>query len=145
MQQTVACRWIILDDTKLLVVSFGPQVDWRTLPWGRLDLWETLHECVHRELIEELGVQPTVGHVACVAQIYLEQEEPPVHFFHFLYHIHNASDFREVDRTSASHAHELDAIKRIDIFDDDTIVEPRGLLPWLRANYPLQPGPVVLL
>lgn len=142
MTYGIACRGIIMEWTKLLVVSFGPQVKRWTLPGGRLDPGESLDECIRREIIEELNVVPEVGSIISVHQIHQWVDAHYHEFFHFLYQITNASDFRDQDWSQASHAHELDAIKWIDIFDDTIHVEPAGLLPLLRARYPLVPWPL---
>lgn len=59
----VACA-IIERDGRVLAAQRGPHMSlplkWE-FPGGKLDPEETLEECLRRELIEELGVEITVG------------------------------------------------------------------------------------
>ena len=57
----VRCRGIILHDGKLLVVRHKGNADYAALPGGRLEWGEDVVECIRREIVEELGVEPVIG------------------------------------------------------------------------------------
>lgn len=60
-QIKVRCRGIIVHERKLLLVRHSHGAQFYAFPGGHLDFGEDPRECIHRELIEELGVVPVVG------------------------------------------------------------------------------------
>ena len=59
---------VVRKDGKVLITRRGPgdkhEGFWE-FPGGKLEAGETLKECLERELLEELGVQSTVGTTLC--------------------------------------------------------------------------------
>ena len=57
----VRCRGIILHDSRLLIVQHQGNALSAALPGGHLEWGEDGIECIRREIIEELGVEPLCG------------------------------------------------------------------------------------
>lgn len=73
------------------------------LPGGTLELRETRHECIRRELVEELGVEPVIGNL-----IHTQEFVRPdgTTTFDFWYEIRNGADYLNVDISKCSHGFE---------------------------------------
>ena len=69
MIDTIRCRGIILDGTKLLTVRLRPEDNWYCLPGGKLDKYETMDVCMEREIIEEFGITPIIGKLRCIQEL----------------------------------------------------------------------------
>lgn len=100
------------------------------LPWGKLELYENLQDCIVREIQEELGFTPVISQLICVHELVRNEK---VHLVEFLYAIGNPQDFVMEKTKDASHAHELSEITWIDIADETIIFHPKWLMDILRG------------
>ena len=80
-------------------------------PGGGIEFGESLHEGLHREMIEETGVAPEIGELLFVSQFHDGRKEQ----LEFFFHIKNASDYEIIDLVATSHGEiEVDVCKFID-------------------------------
>lgn len=113
----IAVRGIIFKDGKVLGQQTkrpeGEEVhDWWCTPGGGLEVGESLHEGLHREMIEETGIAPQIGKLLFVQQYGNPAEQE---FLEFFFHIENAEDYEEIDLAATSHG-ELE-IAKVDFID----------------------------
>ncbi len=64
-----------------------------------MEVGESLHDGLAREMIEETGVSPEIGNPLYVQQ-YANSEEEQMEFF---FHIKNADDYQSIDLTKTTH------------------------------------------
>jgi len=111
----VAVRAIILHDEKLLCVrqknyNGNALVSGNTywcVPGGGVDIGEPLLPALKREMIEELGVKPTIGNLLYVQQFEFKGWE----HMEFFFHITNPEDYLNLDISKTTHgALELEEI-----------------------------------
>lgn len=105
MQKTrrVNVRGIIFTNGKLLVTKFrqddGIEPDWWGTFGGGLDVGESIHEGLYREMIEETGIAPEIGNLLFMQQFYDGEKEQ----FELFFHIKNAEDYSEFNLEDTSH------------------------------------------
>lgn len=102
----VCVRGLIYKDNKI----FGQKLhnsngDWWCTPGGGVDLGESLHDALMREMIEETGVRPEIGRLVLVQQFSTKGqtshgESEQLEFF-FL--IENADDYLNIDLANTTH------------------------------------------
>lgn len=105
-KSTIRCRGVILYDEKLLLVTHPHEPSRAVLPGGHLEWGEDVKECLKRELIEELGVEPKIGKLLYVNSLVGNN----VHSIEFFFEVTNGSDYLSIDNESRSHGHEIDKI-----------------------------------
>lgn len=98
----VRCRGVILDQGELLVATHGSH-EYYALLGGKLEWGENPLECMKRELIEELGIEPVVGRLLYVNS-FVSGDTQTVEF---LFEILNSADYRDYESRVRTHAHEL--------------------------------------
>lgn len=98
------CRAVIIHDNKLLTVRHIGG-NFLALPGGHLEFGEDPKECVFREVMEELGIEPEIGRVVCVNTFVFEETKQSIELF---FEIKNAADYLELENNHRSHAHEID-------------------------------------
>lgn len=103
-QIKIRCRGIIVHDGKLLLVKHSPDADFYALPGGHLDFGEDPKECIAREMVEELGITPTIGRLLYVYSFVHSDGKQSVEF-HF--EITNGQDFLAHAEKEKSHAFEI--------------------------------------
>lgn len=97
-------RGIIYKNGTLLAQQLKPGSDeavrdyWCT-PGGGLEFGESLHEGLHREMIEETGVTPKIGALLFVQQFHDGTKEQ----LEFFFHIENPDDYDNIDLSATSH------------------------------------------
>lgn len=111
----IAVRGIVFEDGKLFAVKHkekdGTEANFWAIPGGGLDPGESLHDGLHREMIEEMGIAPKVGKLLFVQQYHIEKRE----FLEFFFHIENTDEYRAVDLSTTTHGHiELSRCEFID-------------------------------
>lgn len=111
----IAVRGIVFEDGKLFAVKHkekdGTEANFWAIPGGGLDPGESLHDGLHREMIEEMGIAPRVGKLLFVQQYHIEKRE----FLEFFFHIENTDEYRAVDLSATTHGHiELSRCEFID-------------------------------
>jgi len=99
----VNTRGIIFRDGELLVTKFRQDDDSESAHWGTfgggVDPGESLHDAIHREMIEETGITPKVGKLLFTQQFEDEEKE----YLEFFFHIENTEDYEVIDLTATSH------------------------------------------
>jgi ADP-ribose pyrophosphatase YjhB (NUDIX family) len=95
---------VIVHEDKLLLVRHSGGRDFFALPGGHLDFGEDPRECIHRELMEELGIPPSVGRLLYVYSFVNDEEKQSIEFF---FEILNGADYMHHEEKHKSHAHEI--------------------------------------
>ncbi|PID99094.1 hypothetical protein CSA80_03190 [Candidatus Saccharibacteria bacterium] len=103
MQRRITIRGIIEKDGQLFCVRQKHQDGsvnrfWCT-PGGGMDPGESVTDCLKRELVEELGVEPQIGELLAVQQYIDEQYE----FLELFFRVTNPQDYENIDLDSTSH------------------------------------------
>lgn len=109
----IRSRGVIISEGELLVVCHmrdGASSDFFAFPGGHLDAGELPDECIRRELIEELGIAPTVGRLLYV---YTFTDKEGIQSVEFFFEIENGDDFRYTTDAGRTHAHEIAEMKWI--------------------------------
>ena len=99
-------RGVIIHEGKVYLckwVSRNERGGFYCLPGGTLESWETRLECLKRELIEELGVEPVIGNLIYTQEFIRENSTTS---FDFWYEIKNSEDYLNVDISQCSHGFE---------------------------------------
>ena len=92
------------------------------LPWGTYEVWETLTECLGREIYEELGVHPEIWNLLSFREYYNYLWQYSVDFW---YEIKNFQEFYDIQKENCSHGHEwIEAW-----FYDISLVSSEELMP----------------
>lgn len=90
----ISARAIIHHDGKFLLTRLKQYPTFWCLPGGGLEDGESIVDCLKRELIEELGIEPDVGELLFVHQIYEDGKHSwPGFFFEVL----NSHDYLNID------------------------------------------------
>lgn len=97
-------RGITFKDGKLLTQQLTPGSDgivrdyWCT-PGGGIDDGESLHEGLHREMVEETGIAPKIGKLLFIQQFHDGAKEQ----LEFFFHIENPDDYESIDLAATTH------------------------------------------
>lgn len=100
----IRCRAIILHEGKLLVVKHTPDSTFLALPGGHLEWGENVKECMRREVIEELGVEPKTGRLLYINNFIGTDN---VHSIEFFFEITNGADYVDCEKLMRSHSAEI--------------------------------------
>lgn len=111
----ITVRGIAFNDGKLLAVKHktnkGIEAEYWSIPGGGLDLGESLHDGLIREMIEETGITPKIGKLLFIQQYAENQRE----FLEFFYLLENNEDFININLAATSHGQlELTRVEFID-------------------------------
>lgn len=117
-KRRINVRAIVWRDGKILAVKHrkedGSESSYWAVPGGGLDPLEDLRSGVRRELIEETGVEATVGDLLFMQQFHSEREGTDEEL-EFFFHIEDTPEFDAVDLEKTSHGfHELARIEFVD-------------------------------
>lgn len=130
---TTKVRGVIFHEEKILLskaASRDGRGGFYCLPGGTLEKGEGRKEGLHREIIEELGVEPTIGNL-----IHTQEFVRPdgTTTFDFWYEITNSEDFLDIDISTCSHGFEHE---HVGFYDEnsrfDSIVKPDHLWELVR-------------
>ena len=99
----VRCRAVIIHENKLLVVRHGKDVEFAALPGGHLEWGENVKECLDREIIEELGIKPMIGHLLYINNFIRDD----VQSIEFIFEVANSADYIGCEKLDRSHASEI--------------------------------------
>lgn len=102
----IRSRAIILHDGRLLVMKHGPDAQYAALPGGHLEWGEDVKECLRREIIEELGIEPEIGRLFYIST-FTKEGKQSVEFF---FEVTNGEKFKDGKLVDAAHGHEFDEI-----------------------------------
>jgi ADP-ribose pyrophosphatase YjhB (NUDIX family) len=100
----IRCRAIILHEGKLLLVRHPKDMSYAALPGGKLEWGEGVMECMKREIVEELGVEPELGRLLYVNTFVDSENSQSVEFF---FEVKNGNQYSDVKKLKGAHAHEL--------------------------------------
>ena len=103
----VRCRGIILHEGKMLVVKHSENADYYALPGGGLEWGENPIACMTREIVEELGIAPTVGPLLYVHS-WTDKEKQHIEFF---FQIENAVAYLDTAKLRGTHSSEIFEIR----------------------------------
>ena len=142
VKRRISVRGIIFKDGELFLVRHiddkGNPRNRLSTPGGRLEKGEALTEGVHRELVEETGVVPTVGRLLFILQFVNDFGVEVVDFF---FHIENPEDYTNVDLTKTTHGVREIAECGFFVPKDSTIrpsfLEELDIAAHLRENKPV--------
>lgn len=101
-KRRVTVRGIIFKDGKLFAQKLkdgdNESAYW-CIPGGGLELGESLHEGLAREMIEETGIAPEIGALLMIQQY----ADPHKEFLEFFFHVKNPQDYHTIDLESTTH------------------------------------------
>lgn len=100
----IRCRGIILCQGKLLLVRHPKDTSFAALPGGHLEWGEDVQECLTREIVEELGIEPDIGRLLYI-NTFVDKRN--VQSVEFLFEIKNGSQYINIENLNRTHAHEL--------------------------------------
>lgn len=115
----IRCRAVIRHDGKLLVVRHVKDASFSALPGGHLEWGEDVKECMRREIIEELGVEPRIGRLLYINTFMDRNDTQP---FEFFFEVLNGADYVDCEQKLRSHSHELAEILWVSPEDDIKIL-----------------------
>jgi len=114
-------RGIIVHDNTLLVVQHSKEVPHFCLPGGHAEWGEDPRTCLERELVEELGVKPTIGKLLYVHSF---MQNNYTQIVEFLFEVLNADAYTGPRDNHASHAHEIADVRWLAPDNTDYMVLP---------------------
>ncbi len=126
----IRCRGVIVHEGKLLVVKHTHDTTFAALPGGHLEFGEDVQECLRRELVEELGIEPEIGRLLYVNTYIESYGAQPVEFF---FEILNGDAYAKGSNVAATHAHELAAVVWMHP-SDDILLRPTQFADDFRAG-----------
>jgi ADP-ribose pyrophosphatase YjhB (NUDIX family) len=119
----IRCRAVIIHDGKLLVVRHKVDSSFTALPGGHLEWGENVIECIRREIVEELGVEPQLGRLLYVNTLIDSNNKQPTEYF---FEVTNGAEYVDCEQLARSHAHELAEILWVGP-DEDVGILPQKL------------------
>jgi len=119
----IKVRGVILYEGKLLAVRHPETMDFLALPGGHLEWGEGLKECLEREIIEELGMKPTLGRLLYINNFI---DKKNTHYFEFFFEITNGSEFKDTAHLAKTHVHEIAEVVWLNK-NDAASLRPHGI------------------
>ncbi len=100
----VRSRAVIMHNGELLLVKHPHNTRFAALPGGHLEWGEDPRECLRREIIEELGIEPVLGRLLYINTFMDGEYKQP---FEFFIEVTNGKDFKNAVQLSGVDAHEI--------------------------------------
>jgi 8-oxo-dGTP diphosphatase len=100
----IRVRGIIIDEGKLLTVKHPHSKNFLALPGGHLEWGEDVKECLQREIVEELGINPKIGKLL---YLYNFINEDNIQSLEFFFEIINSQDYLNIENIERTHAYEI--------------------------------------
>lgn len=122
-QIIIKVRAIILHEGKLLAVRHPHDTSLAALPGGHLEWGEDIKECLCREMVEELGVNPEIGRLLYVNNFMDGDIRQSIEFF---FEITNSQDYLNIEHLKKTHAHEIAEVCWIKL-SDNILLKPNKL------------------
>lgn len=120
-------------DGKVLSVKHIGKDYW-CLPGGRIEDGEEITAAMKREMVEELGVEPEIGRLLHVYQLFVDGGK--TQRVEFVFEIKNPQDYAQTDFTKTSHGlAELEGVTWLDLTD-----KAQTFLPEFTKNYTANPS-----
>ena len=119
----VRVRAIIFYKNKLFVLRVGNNTNY-ALPGGHLEYKENVIECLKREIVEELGVEPKVGRLLYVNNFI--EESRMHHSVEFFFEVTNGEDYLDINNLKGSHSFEVSNLSWVGK-EDKPFVLPKQL------------------
>lgn len=119
----IRCRAIIFKEGRLLVVKHAHDPSFAALPGGHLEWGEDVKECLRREVVEELGVEPVIGRLLFINTFIDGRTTQPIEFF---FEVTNTDAYEDVSALTRTHAHELAAVEWVTP-ETEVRLMPQGL------------------
>jgi ADP-ribose pyrophosphatase YjhB (NUDIX family) len=133
----IRCRAVILNEGKMLVVSHPHDTSFYALPGGHLEWGEGAHECLKREIVEELGIEPRIGRLLYVNTFMDGEKTQP---FEFFFEVLNGEEYLDISKNDRTHQHEISHIHWI-TQEDGVKVLPKQLEADFRSGNVLSDTP----
>lgn len=100
----VSARGIIYKDGKLLAqrpksTKTGEEYEFWCTMGGGMDPGESIVECLHREMIEETGIEPEIGRLLYIQQFGENDKE----YTDFFFEIKNVDEYETIDLEATTH------------------------------------------
>ena len=102
-------RAVIFHEGKILLMRLKNS-SYFSLPWGGWEAPENSHECLTREIVEELGVCPKIGDIAATNE-FRYKDQPCNELWYF---IDNGNDFLDISKLWGTHSHEFEELHWFD-------------------------------
>jgi 8-oxo-dGTP pyrophosphatase MutT (NUDIX family) len=104
IKRRVNLRGIIFKNGKIFAQQLTPDFsgdscDYWCTPGGGLEGYESIHDGLTREIIEETGITPKIGKLLFIQQFHDGEKQQ----FELFFHIENADDFEKIDLNNTSH------------------------------------------
>ncbi len=100
----IRCRAIIFHEGKLLVVKHVNNTRGSyALPGGHLEYGEGIEECMKREVLEELGIEPKLGKLLYINN-FSDGNSQSIEFF---FEVLNTLDYADESLLKGTHSHEI--------------------------------------
>ncbi len=128
----IRVRAIILHEGKLLGVKHPHDTSFCALPGGHLEWKEDIKECLRREIVEELGIEPQIGRLLYINNFMDGDIRQSVEFF---FEITNSHEYKNknINDIARTHAHEIVEIVWVGPTDDIRIL-PKSLAEDFKAG-----------
>ena len=97
------------------MVKHAHDTSFAALPGGHLEWGEDVKECLRREIVEELGVEPKIGRLLYINTFLDGEHIQPMEFF---FEVTNVDECKDVSNSVRTHAHELASIEWISAMDN---------------------------
>lgn len=102
-QGTIKVRGVIIENWKIFLCKLA-KAWFYCLPWWTLETWESLVDCLEREMIEEIGVKPKIWWLVYVNEFVWDNGICGIDFW---FNILNVKDYYNINLTKTSHGFEL--------------------------------------
>lgn len=122
----ITTRAIILHEDKLLVMRMISN-EYYALPGGKLEVGETIHDSLKREIIEELGVEPQIGRFLFVNSFIDKKENQAIDFF---FEVTNGADYKDEKNLKGTHSFEYNDLYWAEK-NDEKIILPKQIQEYL--------------
>ncbi len=101
---SIRVRGIIVDQGKLFLVKHSESSNFYALPGGHLEWGEDIKGALEREILEELGVKPTIGRLLYINNFMDVNNAQSIEFF---FEILNSKEYLKTDHLEKTHGDEI--------------------------------------